>query len=204
MARRHGSDWYRSRAKTLKKWGLLPGVDLRRSKAGAFTAREKSKISRLWKATEPVHNLDVKVIRVKKSTKTGNRMRVKNSVFVAREGAQRITWNKKTGTIVKTIKQNGSVKRIRAPMNPRPEDAQAHFDKLKKNQTGMLRSSTGKGITEGGYRYDRKTWSLYAQERFNQIMVQKKRQGMKSREAKKYAQQILDSWYVVEIEEEGT
>ena len=215
----HGSEWYRSRAKLLKGWGLVD-MDLRRTKTGAFSASEKRRISSLWKKTEPIHRkstsadkiLDVKAIKVKKSDKTGHRMRVGNTIFVAREGASRVTLNRKTGQIVKSVKQNGSRKIIRAPINPQAADLAEQFSKLAKNQTGMIRSATGKGITSGGTAFDKNTFQHYKAWKLEAIAAAYNKPGrnadgsprkkMNKRDARKKAREILDDWYVVEVEED--
>lgn len=128
-------------------------------------------------------------------------MRVGNSVFVSREGADRVTFNKKTGTITKTIKQAGGRKRIRAPMNPQAQDVDKVFEQLSEKEVLMLRSASGKGITSGGNAYDKKAWISYKAERQKTIAAQVRRtQGLNAKDARKYAKQIMDDWYTVEVE----
>jgi hypothetical protein len=219
-AKVHGSDWYRSRAKVLKGWGLI-GIDLRRSKTGAFSASEKRTITRLWNSTAPVHQgttdsakfTAVKAIKVKKSDNTGNRMRVKDIIFVATDGAQRVRLNRKTKTITKSIKRKGSRTIIRAPLNPKAQDLSEAFAKLSKNQTGMIRSATGKGIVGGGVAYDKNTFQNYAAWRLSAIEADYRKPGrnrdgserkaLSARAAKKKARQVLEDWYIQEVTDEN-
>lgn len=216
-SRGHGSEWYRSRAKTLKGWGLLD-LDLRRSKTGAFNAREKSTITRAWKRVEPITanfkdwEKSIATVRVKKGTDTGNRLRVKNTVFVARDGAKsvRVTGKGKNARIVWTIPQQGSVKRVRAPLNPQPGNIERDLARLKKNQTAMIRSAAGKGITPGASSYDAKTFQTYKQMRIAAITEAYRKPGknrdgtprkkMNKRDAQKLARAIVNEWYVSEVE----
>lgn len=191
---------YHSRAKLLKEWGLIH-FDLR----GKLTPAKKSAITKQWNATSTVHGLarngELKVIRVSKGTQTGNRFRIGNSVFVNRDGADRVTYNKKTGNIVKTTVQRGSIKTVRAPLNPKPENINEVFSGLKDGEALYIRSAQGKGLTSPATRVeDVKAFEVYLQQRIEQIMSQVQRtQGKTETQARKYAKEIIESFYSVKI-----
>jgi len=177
-----------------------------RTKTGGFTAKEKRKISRLWNQTKTVHRLppdSIKGIKVSKGTDTGNRLRIGNVVLVAREGASRITYSKKTGVITKTIKQRGSTKRIREGINPRPTNLMARAKGLKRGQHLLLRDSKGLGVrpaSEAGeiINADMLTW--YLEGKLQEIEDYYTARGVSRKNARAKANEILGRLVTVEVE----
>jgi hypothetical protein len=185
----------------------LINFDLRKK----FSAGQKSAITKLWSATEKIHGRDIVPIKVSKSTDSGHRFRIKNTVFVSRDGAESVRYSKRTGTITKTIRQKGAKKIIRAPMSPRPEHIPTAFARLKPNEAIYIRSADAGGLTQPAIAYtdlqsaDRYLanfqGSKYAEE-FNRLRAAGVPPKKAEKQALKNVQTIVEGWYASRVEYE--
>jgi hypothetical protein len=104
----HRAETYRKRAAELRSAGLAPpSAGRTRSR---FSPSQKSAITRAWNKLERFLSDDLQPVKVKRSEKTGDRPRAKNTIFVAREGFDRI--EKKRGEIVKSRKRGRVTERL--------------------------------------------------------------------------------------------
>jgi hypothetical protein len=157
--------------------------------------------------------MDVATIKVSRRTDTANRLRHGNVVFVAREGADRVQYSKSAGTIIKTYRQRGSKKTMRAPIAPRPEDIPEHFRNLKRGQKLMIRNANARGLTPGATTITdlgafqtyaamfRSKFTFWAERKIAREGLNKKAAAREMRRAERKASEIIDSFYSVEIEE---
>jgi hypothetical protein len=206
---------YRRQAAALRSAGLLT-VDLRSS----FSPQKKGWITRKYNEVKHFLEGDFAAVKVKAKTDTGDRPRVKNTAFVAREGANKITLRR--GMLVKemTTPRGRVKKRILEPLAARPESIEAGIKRASragkakkgKRRYVMVRRANAAG-RGGGPQMENPADSLaYLQvtrQRIidTEVLRLQTKFGLGKRAATKQAKQnaedVISTWFVVEYEEDA-
>lgn len=198
-------------------------IDLREK----LTPAKKSAITRLYSKVEKFDSPEFKPIRVKRSTDTGERVRVKNTVFVATEKADIVRYNPRSETITKITYGKGTIKRNVAPLAPKPQNLEKAFHEFKQREKKgkkkgqrryfMVRKAGASGTAGEGLRFtDLETLKVYTQSFRQRFLygdgsrigeIQRLRnKGMRAKDAEKEARRnaadIIEDWYIAEYEVE--
>jgi hypothetical protein len=117
-----------------------------------------------------------------------------------------VSYSKKTGIITKSVRQRGSTKKIREAMNPSLTNLDAKIKSLKANESIVLRSTSGKGVTPSSQRHFRistlNQLDWYTTEKMKEIRAFYLKKGYSEKGATREANAIASRWTAVEIIED--